>query len=174
MKIGKAALIVAIIVVSVVTDGCAHRNFGVGSAVLNCCSDNEPYTSFSLTLMDLPEFLKTTMEEEFTIAFGKKGMHRDEARRDLIVELNAMQTNLNKPVVKDQFSTHLAPGDNLRFQADMLIEMYDSATNKLIWSGSIGRIHDVVPGERMQMEKARTAIASAFEEVLEHYPMSKR
>jgi|TARA_B100000315_G_scaffold245974_2_gene272692 hypothetical protein len=174
MKMGKVALGAAIIAVSVVTGGCSHKGISVDPGVVACCSQQATYTTYGLTLEDTPEFLKTVMEEEFSVAFAKKGMVRDEANRDLVVELKLLRVNLTVPFSKDQFSEHLAPGDSTRFQADMLIEVYEATTNELIWSGSIGRIHNVVPGESMPLGEAKIAIAAAFDEVLKGYPTRRR
>jgi len=169
MNLRKTAF--TVVLLSLVSAGCAQKNLGVGAAVLNCCPGNtEAYTAFSLTLEDLPAFLNPVMEQEFTAAFEKKGLVRDDVNSDLTVHLKLLRQDLNEPVPKDDFKGHLAPGDSTRFLADLLIEMYDQTTNELIWSGTIGRIHDVVPGEYMHIERAQTAIAAAFDEALESYP----
>jgi len=82
-----------------------------------------------------------------------------------------VQVDLGEPVTRDPFQGRLDPGGEIRFLADLKIEMVDRASGELVWSGVVSRIHDVVPGEAMPAARAKAAIGAAFTEVLGSYPV---
>ena len=58
----------------------------------------------------------------------------------------------------------------LSYIAEVEILMRETATNNLVWAGSISRIHQVSPGEYMHEEGARPEFLQAFRRVLRNYP----
>lgn len=83
--------------------------------------------------------------------------------------LTYQQTDLKYALQKDEFEGRLSPGGDFRSNAAILIEIRDSASSKLIWSGSISRDRDVFVGEYMH-ERSRRAIYNAITEVLKDFP----
>ena len=60
--------------------------------------------------------------------------------------------------------------EELTYIARIEIEIVETQSNDIVWSGEISRIHHVVPGEYMHEDRARPAFRRAFRAVLARYP----
>lgn len=167
MKIRFAGILV---VFGFVVGGCMNTNLGVGVSVSDCCyPDQLTYRSFGLTVRNSPEFLKSYIVDSISRALADKGLLRDDRDPDLMVILTYHQTDLKVEMEKDEFEGHLSPGGDFRFNAAILIEIRDSSSSELVWSGSVSRDHDVFVGEYMH-ERSRRAIYNAMTEFLNGFP----
>lgn len=171
MKKLFASILVA---VGCIISGCMNPNLGIGVTVSDCCYPEQlTYRSYGLTIKNAPEFLKPYIVDSMSQVLVDKGLIRDDKNHDLLITLTYQQTDLKDEFQKDEFEGHLSPGGDFRFNAAILIEIRDSASSMLIWSGSISRDHDVFVGEYMH-ERSRQAIYNAFTEVLENFPVTDR
>lgn len=161
---------IAVFLVLAVT-GCFQKNLGVGSNVANCCiTDYDRYATFAISADALPGFLQPVLVDELTQALTRKGLSFSDTGSDLLVRLTLNQENLGEQAAPDPFQGRLDPGGEVRFLADLRIDMIDTVSKEVVWTGVLSRIHDVVPGAVMPLDKARIAIGAALEELLADYP----
>ncbi len=71
----------------------------------------------------------------------------------------------------DPFERQLVDDVTLRYIATIVVDIRESSTGEMVWSGQIDRIHTVVPGEYMHEDVARPEFARAFREMLTSYPV---
>jgi len=163
------------LLVLLVSAGCAQRNLGVGATVTNCCiTDFSRYTRFAIEDEGLPSFLRPILEQQLGIVLGEKGLTRVAGGGDLEIRLHFNQEDLSAPVPADPFQGRLDPGGEVRFLADLRIDMVDTGTGETVWTGVLSRIHDVVPGATMPLDSASGAIGTALRELLADYPVRTR
>jgi hypothetical protein len=150
---------------------CAADNTRIDTATTSCCPQNH-YETFSVTAENIPAFLGPLMVSNFSVAFANRGMQPVIEGGDLNVVLRYEQTNLSRvDEDRDDFEERIATGQTTRFIARIVIEMYDSKTDKIVWSGHVQRLHDVGPGDYMHTGNASIALYDAFTEVLKNYPI---
>jgi hypothetical protein len=160
-----------LLVVGILIGGCMSANLGVGVTVSDCCYPEQlTYQSYGMTINNAPEFLKPYILDALSQAFHDKGLIRDDENHDLLATLTYQQTDLKDELDRDNFEGHLAPGGDFRFDATVLLEIRDLSSSKLIWSGSVSRVHDVTVGEYMHQSRGRRAIYNAITEVLADFP----
>lgn len=151
---------------------CAQTPGKIGHSVTLCCPGNyAAYEAYSIQTADLPHFLEGYVVEEFDKAFQEKGLERNDRVNDLKVSLRYRHVNLRPEQQEiDPFIRQENINVELSYIATVIIEMRETATDKLVWEGRIQRIHRVSPGEYMHEDPARGAFLMAFREVLARYP----
>ena len=77
------------------------------------------------------------------------------------------------PPIADDFSRTLSPGGDTRFIAEVHVDLTNSVTGELIWSGLLSRYHNVVMGSYMHDAPARAAMRQAFSDLFAGYPNVK-
>lgn len=148
---------------------CQSDTSGIGYDLGKCCASSE-YKTFSTMTDNMPEFLKPLMVSNFQAAFSAMGMSPVNGQGSLKVTLRYEQDNMSVDTPLDDFEGHLEPGGKMRYLAKVWVEMLDVTTKKIVWSGSIQRIHDVDAGEYMHAGKASIFLREAFERLLRNYP----
>jgi hypothetical protein len=58
----------------------------------------------------------------------------------------------------------------VRFVAQVQLELKNSVTGEMLWSGSMQRVHNVYEGSYMHDAPARAAMRNAFLEIFGDYP----
>lgn len=108
---------------------------------------------------------------EFDTAFQELGMVRNDGNSDIVVNLNYRHVNLDSqqqdidPLMRVESMTV-----ELRYIANIDISMRERAGGKIVWEGTISRIHSVQPGEYMHEEGASAAFLATFRNLLKEYP----
>lgn len=144
---------------------CASNPSGIGTNVTLCCAD-KAYQSFSVSAVDIPAFLGPLMVSNFSVALAARGLQPVEDGADLDVVLKYVQTNLMQSNAKDDFDESLSPGGDVRFIAKIVVEIKETSSGKMVWSGSIQRTHTVSPGEFMHTGRASISLLDSFMELL--------
>ncbi len=164
----------AIVLVSMTAGlaGCAQNAMQIGTNLTLCCPGTySEYAEYGLSTENMPLFLRDYVTAEFDTAFQEKGLQRNDQMNDLQVVLRYDHINLNSQQEDvDPFVRVESISVQLDYIARIEIEMIESATNNLVWGGTISRIHQVSPGEYMHEERARPAFTQAFRSVLTSYP----
>ena len=152
--------------------GCVQTGGQIGTSLDLCCpGDYDDYDDYGVTLTDMPIFLREYLVAEFDTAFQEKGLSRNDRVNDLRVELKYNHINLRPEQEEiDPFVRMESMNAELSYIAEVEILMRETATNNLVWAGSISRIHQVSPGEYMHEEGARPEFLQAFRRVLRNYP----
>lgn len=151
---------------------CAQTGSQIGTAPTVCCpGDYASYQTYSVETDNMPLFLRNYVIDEFDAAFQQKGLARNDRNNDVRVLLRYNHINLNPEQQDiDPFVRIEALTVELNYVAAIEIEITESRTGKLVWAGTISRIHQVTPGEYMHEERARPEFHNAFKSVLESYP----
>lgn len=157
---------------SVLLAACAQTGGQIGTSVDVCCpGDYDDYDDYGVTVIDMPLFLREYVVAEFDAAFQEKGLSRNDRINDLKVELRYNHINLDAGQEEiDPFVRIESLNVELSYVAEIEVRMLETATNNLVWAGSISRIHQVTPGEYMHEERARPEFLQAFRRMLESYP----
>jgi hypothetical protein len=153
--------------------GCAQTGSQIGHSVNLCCPGNyAEYSDYGVELTEMPGFLADYVVVEFDRAFQEKGLRRNDNRNQLRVALSYRHVNLNPEQENiDPFERRIEEDIVLRYEATIIVEMRESASGLLVWSGQINHLHSVTPGEFMHEERARPEFANAFRAMLASYPM---
>lgn len=151
---------------------CAQTGGQIGTSIDVCCpGDYDDYDDYGVTTVNMPLFLRDYVVNEFDQAFQEKGLSRNDQINDLRVELRYNHINLD-PEQEDinPFVRIESLNVELNYIAEIEVRMYETASNNLVWAGSISRIHQVTPGEYMHEDRARPEFLQAFRRILENYP----
>ncbi len=164
------ALVAASILLTLVA--CAQNATQIGNNLTLCCPGNySEYSDYGVEVVDMPLFLRDYVVAEFDEAFQDKGLARNDQINDLRVVLRYNHINLSSEQQEiDPFVRIESLNVELNYIATIEISIFETATNDLVWGGSISRIHQVVPGEYMHEDRARPAFQQAFRSVLASYP----
>lgn len=151
---------------------CAQNAMRIGTDLEVCCpGEYSSYSDYRLEVIDMPLFLRGYAVTEFEQAFQAKGLARNNQAADLRVVLSYNHINLDAAQEDiDPFARVEAMTIQLRYIAEIEIEMFDVRTDEVVWAGAISRIHQVTPGEHMHEDEARVAFRQAFRAVLASYP----
>ena len=161
-----------LIFLSLMLSACAQFGGQIGTGLDVCCpGDYDDYDAYGVTVVDMPLFLRDYVVDEFDAAFQEKGLSRNDQINDLRVELRYNHINLQPDQEEiNPFVRIESLNVELSYIAEIQVRMFETATNNLVWAGSISRIHQVTPGEYMHEERARPEFLQAFRRILENYP----
>lgn len=158
--------------VLLVLTNCGVSSTQIGASPRVCCPGNyENYQTYGLATRNMPLFLQNYVIAEFDAAFQEKGLTRNDRNNDLQVTLQYNHINLDAEQQEiDPFVRMESLSVELTYIAEIQIDMHETGSDELVWSGSLSRIHHVTPGEYMHEERARPAFLQAFRAVLATYP----
>lgn len=162
----------AVLAVLLFLSACAQNGGQIGYSVNLCCPGNyAEYKEYRIETQELPSFLGDYVIAEFDKVFQEKGLTRNDNRNELRVTLSYRHINLNAEQENiDPFERRLDEDLTLRYVATIVVDIRESSTGEMVWSGQINRIHTVVPGEYMHEDRARPEFSGAFREMLASYP----
>ena len=171
MKKVSVSLVVTLVLV---LSGCAGSGMQIGSSLTLCCpGDYGSYNDYGLATEDMPIFLRDYVVNDFDAAFQARGLERDDTFNDLRVVLRYNHINLDPESEDiDPFIRLESLNVELRYIAQIEIEMFETSSDELVWAGAISRIHQVTPGEYMHEERASPAFLAAFSLLLSDYPVA--
>tara|TARA_R110001592_G_scaffold211099_1_gene462790 strand:+ start:33 stop:557 length:525 start_codon:yes stop_codon:yes gene_type:complete len=151
---------------------CSSTEPRIGNTVTLCCPGNYAnYRSYGVEDAGVPIFMRDYVITEFDTAFQELGMTRNDGSGDIVVNLSYRHVNLDSeqqdidPLMRVESMTV-----ELRYIANIDISMRERAGGKIVWEGTISRIHTVQPGEYMHEEGASTAFLMTFRDLLTEYP----
>jgi hypothetical protein len=158
--------------IALLLTACTQSGSQIGTAPRLCCpGDYARYHTYRVETENMPGFLQRYVVDTFDTVFMQKGLRRDAGGQDLHVLLRYNHINLNPeqqsidPLVRIEALTV-----ELNYVAEIEIEISEAQTRKVVWAGTISRIHRVSPGEYMHEERARPEFLQAFTTVLESWP----
>ncbi len=127
--------------------------------------------NYRIEFEDMPEFLKPMLRDEASIVLAAKGLEYTEGDAHAILLMSFVHRPLSpEDVARDDFSGALSPGGATRFIAEVHVDMKNSVTGELIWSGLLSRYHNVTMGSYMHDVPARAAMRQAFLELFADFP----
>lgn len=151
---------------------CSQNGGQIGTGIDVCCpGDYDDYDDYGVVVIDMPLFLRDYVVAEFDAAFQEKGLSRNDQINDLRVELRYHHINLDPDQQEiNPFVRIESLNVELSYVAEIRVSMFETASNNLVWAGSISRIHQVTPGEYMHEDRARPEFRQAFSRILANYP----
>ena len=119
----------------------------------------------------MPEFLKPMLRDEASIVLSTKDLEYTEGDAHAVL----LMSFVNKPLTEEEASQYeawgtISPGGAARFIAEVKVEMKNSVSGEVIWSGTMSRVHNVSEGSYMHDSPARVAMRNAFLEMFVDYP----
>lgn len=151
---------------------CSQTGSAIGSHLTLCCpGDYSTYTEYALSTENMPLFLRDYVVSEFDQAMQEKGLGRNDQINDLRIVLRYNHVNLDSQTQDvNPFVRMESLNVELSYIAEMEVEMIETRSNKIVWAGTISRIHRVSPGEYMHEDRASPAFLQAFRNLLADYP----
>ena len=167
----------------------------IATDVTYCCrADVEGIDTFRVDFEDTPDFLKPMLRDEASIVLAARGLQYTESNADAVLMMRFVNKTQQRIEERAEVWTEetiigqndgwsepsiepwerVAPAGGVRFIAQIVLEMKDSSTSELIWSGSMQRIHNVYEGSHMHDAPARTAMRNAFLEMFADFPNPRR
>jgi len=142
----------------------------IAADVTYCCHPAaDDVRTYRVEFEDTPEFLKPMLRDEASIVLSSHGLDYTEGDAESILLMSFVNKTLERGDDQEAWE-RIAPGGGVRFIAQVVIEMKDSVTGELIWSGTMQRIHNVYEGSYMHDAPARTAMRNAFVEMFTGFP----
>lgn len=136
-----------------------------------CCHPlAESLTTYRVEFEDTPEFLKPMLRDEASIVLDLHGYDYTEGDAQSVLRMTFVNKTLERGPEEQEAWERIAPGGGVRFIAQVVIELEDSVTGDLIWSGSMQRIHNVYEGSYMHDGPARAAMRVAFTDLFANLP----
>lgn len=173
MHLSRMMKMAATVVFMTILAACSSNpGMRIGNTVTLCCpGDYASYNTYAIEAIGLPIFLRDYVVAEFDGAFQEHGMARNDARSDIVVNLNYRHVNLNpEQQAIDPFIRMESMNMELDYIANIDITMRERTGGKVIWAGTVSRIHSVQPGEYMHEGGARSAFLATFRDLLSEYP----
>ena len=126
--------------------------------------------SFHVIADQIPAFLGPIIVSNFSVAMAEQGMQPVSEGGDAVATLRLEQIPMNEARARDDFEESVDDGGETRFMARIVVEIRAAGGNKILWQGSIQRIHTVRPGDYMHTGRASVSFLEAFRELLDNYP----
>ena len=144
----------------------------VATSVDYCCqTGTEGIKTFRVEFEDTPEFLKPMLRDEASIVLATKGLEYVEGDAHAILAMKFVnRTTDTTEEAGDEAWERIAPGGGVRFIAEVKVELREIVSRDMLWSGTMGRVHNVYEGSYMHDAPARTAMRNAFLTIFADYP----
>ncbi len=136
-----------------------------------CCHPlAESITTYRVEFEDTPEFLKPMLRDEASLVLAEHGFEYTEGDAESILLMTFVNKTMEESPEEQEAWERIAPGGGVRFIAQVVLELRESVSRELIWSGSMQRIHNVYEGSYMHDAPARLAMRAAFSELFASLP----
>jgi hypothetical protein len=133
--------------------------------------------TFRVEFEGMPEFLKPMLRDEAAIVLHTKGLDYTEGDAHAVLKMtyvhNVLPAETPQSPLDGSWERHSAL-DPIRFMAEVDLELRDSVSRELVWSGTMFRTHHVQVGAYMHDVPARKAMRDAFTVLFADYPVANR
>jgi hypothetical protein len=147
--------------------GCASGATMQHYVPANCHGASEPFTTFSIRQVNMPGFIQDVIDESVSGALHRVGLEFSETP-DLDVRVGFELIDRNAPPrEKDPFGEPVATSDLNRFVIHVDVDIFDTRTGKLIWTGAMNRAHAIQGGETFHNERAVLTISDTLDSMFE-------
>lgn len=167
----RSQTIVVLFIGSLALGSCASAP-SISTDVSYCCrSGAESIRSYRIEFEDMPEFLKPMLRDEVSIVLDSKGLEYTEADADAVLTMTYIHWLLSKEEnAREVAWGTLSPGGDSRFIAKVDVELKNSVTREVVWSGTMSKHHYAAIGAYMHDVPARSAMRKAFSALFADYP----
>jgi hypothetical protein len=145
----------------------------ISTTVDYCCQAPMPgLRTFRVEFENMPEFLKPMLRDEAAIVLDTKGLDYTEGDAHAVLRMIYVHNLIPPEKAPDGFSETLSPGGATRFVAEVKVELRDTVSGELVWSGNMVRAHYVQMGSYMHDAMARSAMREAFVALFDEFPVA--
>jgi len=128
-------------------------------------------STYRVEFTNMPEFLKPMLRDEVSTILATKGLDYSEGDAHAILQMTFVQKPMSQAdAQRDNFDGPTSSGGTQRFIAEVQVDLLNSVTRELIWSGVLSRYHNVAMGSYMHDAPSRAAMRTAFMELFASYP----
>ena len=160
--------------VAVLGGGCAGHSPALDISEVDCCgAPRADFTGYRLELHEMPGFLKPYVQDSLRAALNATGL-AEEAAAPLVATVDFVRTAEASAAHVDDFEGHLEPGGGARFVAQLKLTLTDTRSGRRVLTGTLSRLHQVVPGDYMHEGRAREAMLVGFEAILRAFATGKK
>jgi len=173
MKSGRVLLVCAGLLVSLSLGACAARPTRVSTEITVCCeADFHRYESYSVSMTNVPGFLEAYLRGGLSTVLSQKGLTETLDEPDLRVSLLFDQVFLTPDSAEeDYFGEGVDPGIATHFMAAVSVDVFDNATDQMVWAGRLSRIHHDPHGQPRGNDHKMQGIIDAFADLFARYPV---
>ncbi len=153
--------------------GCAQAPARVSAEVFVCCeAEFERFETYQVSMIDVPGFLEPYLYGGLAPVLDQKGLRTTLDRPDLMVNIMFNQIYLTEDAEeKDPFGESVDPAAATRFMAAVTIDVIDTDSEHIVWSGRLSRIHHDPLGQPRGNDHKMQGIIDGFRELFEDYPI---
>jgi len=153
--------------------GCAQAPSRVSTEVTVCCeADFFRYKTYQVRISGAPGFLEPYLQQGLVTVLDQKGLKQTVDTPDLMVDLAFSQVFLSPEAAeKDQFGESVDPSVANRFMAAVSVDVLAVATEKIVWSGRLSRIHHNAQGQPSGNDHKMQGIVDGFDVLFADYPV---
>lgn len=165
-----------IVIVVSALGGCAQNSSRVSVDIETCCdAPFERYATYQVRMSDIPGFLQPYLRGGLASVLNRKGLTETLDRPDAVVSLIFNQVFLTPEAEpRDYFGEGVNPGIATRFMAAIEVDMIDTRSNRMLWSGRLSRIHYDPHGQPRGNDHKMQGIIDGFDALFAEYPIRLR
>ena len=164
------------VALAAVTAGCAQGPSRVSTEVQTCCEAAfHHYETYQVSMTNVPGFLEPYLRGGLTTVLEQKGLRTTMSQPDLAVNIIFDQIFLTADSAeRDYFGESVDPQIATRFMAAVSVDMIDTRTDRIVWSGRLSRIHNDPHGQPRGNDHKMQGIIDGFGELFAEYPILLR
>lgn len=151
---------------------CAQSPQRVSTDVFTCCeAEFQRYATYQVRITHAPGFLEPYLRGGIQAALNRKGLTETMDTPDVMVNLIFDQVFLTpESEAQDYFGEGVEPGSATRFMAAVAVDMIDTRSEQIVWSGRLSRIHNDPLGQPRGNDHKMQGIIDGFGELFASYP----
>lgn len=157
----------------VATAGCVVAPPRLSVDIDTCCEARfERYETYGLMMTNVPGFLEPYLRGGIAPVLERRGLRSTIDRPDLSIRLIFDQVFLTPDASEDDyFGEGVDPELATRFMAAVSVDVLDTSSEQIVWSGRLSRIHNNPHGEPRGNDHKMQGIIDGFEELFADYPI---
>lgn len=157
----------------ILSAGCAQNPSRVSAEVFICCEAQfQRYETYQVSMTDVPGFLEPYLYGGLAPVLDQKGLRTTLDRPDLMINIIFNQIYLTPETgEEDLFGESVDPGIASRFMAAVSVDMIDTESEHIVWSGRLSRIHNDPHGQPRGNDHKMQGIIDGFAELFADYPI---
>lgn len=158
---------------SIQMSGCAYAPSNVSTEISVCCeADFFRYKTYQIRISGAPGFLEPYLRQGLVTVLDQKGLEVTVDTPDLMIDLAFNQVFLSpESTEKDYFGESVDPSAANRFMAAVAVDVIAIATEKIVWSGRLSRIHHDAQGHPSGNDHKMQGIIDGFDVLFADYPI---
>ena len=133
-----------------------------------CHGVAEPFSSYTLTFVEVPGFIEGVIETAAEGALAAQGLTESDSAADADVAVINSFYLIDRnppPPEQDPMGEPVQTGGVNRFVTHLKVDVLDQRTDKVIWTGAMYRSHAIQGGETFHDDRAILIIRQAYDDM---------